>query len=101
MCSTTVLRKLLKNRMDARDTIAQAYLAVMQMWMLVVALPAFLMLPGTLFAIFMAAFWAITIAASWPLSCSRGVLNEGNDRAPVIDGFSDERWIYVNGMMCR
>jgi hypothetical protein len=100
MCSTTVLRKLFKNPLDARDTLIQSFLAIVQMWMLAVAVPAFLILPGTLFAASMSAFWLITLAITWPLSCSKMVVYN-HQRAPMTDDFSDERWIYVNGMMCR
>jgi hypothetical protein len=99
-CSTTVLRNLLKNPMDARDTLVQAFLAIMQIWVLVVAIPAFITLPGLLFAGFVNAAWLLTLAMAWPLSGSRILIHE-QEKALMTDEFSDERWIYVNGMMCR
>jgi hypothetical protein len=100
ICSTTVLRNLLKNPMDARDTLIQACLAIMQIWVLVVAIPAFITLPGLLFAGFMNAAWILTLAMTWPLSGSRILIHE-QEKAPMTDECFDERWIYVNGMMCR
>jgi hypothetical protein len=99
ICSTKVLRGLFKNPMDARDTLLQACLALMQFWALVIALPAFISLPGLLFAGFVNVFWLLTLAMTWPLSGPRVLVYE-REKAPMTDGFSDERWIYVNGMMC-
>jgi hypothetical protein len=99
-CSTTVLRNLLKDPIDARDTLMQACLAIMQIWVFVVAIPAFITLPGFLFAGFMNAAWLLTLAMTWPLSGPRILIQE-QEKAPMTNEFSDERWIYVNGMMCR
>lgn len=99
-CSTTVLRNLLKNPVDARDTLMQACLAIIQFWVLVVAIPAFIALPGLLFAGFMNTAWLLTLAMTWPLSGPRISIHE-QEKTPMTNEFSDERWIYVNGMMCR
>jgi hypothetical protein len=99
-CSTKVLRSLFKNPVDARDALLQFCLATMQMWMLLVALPAFISLPGLLFAGFVNSFWLLTLALIWPLSGPRILMTE-QEKAPMTEDFSDERWIYVNGMMCR
>lgn len=99
-CSTKVLRNLFKNPMDARDTVLLAGLGFVQIWMLVVTVPAFISLPGILFSCFMTSFWLPTLAMTWPLSGPRVLMDE-REKAPMTDGFSDERWIYVNGMSCR
>lgn len=99
-CSTEVLRSFFKNPMDARDALLQACLATMQVWALVIALPAFISLPGLLFAGLMSVFWLLTLAMTWPLTGPRVLINEG-EKTSMTDDFSDEKWIYVNGMMCR
>ncbi len=99
-CSTKVLRNLFKHPVDARDTILEAFLAIVQIWLLATALPAFVSLPGLLFAGFMNSVWLLTLAMIWPLSGPRVFVKE-REKAPMTNGFSDERWIYVNGMMCR
>jgi hypothetical protein len=98
-CSTKVL-SLLKNPADARDTILLLCLSSIQISVLLVALPAFLSLPGLLSIGFVNGFWALTFAMTWPLSGPRVLISE-REKALITDGFSDERWIYVNGMMCR
>ena len=99
-CSTKVLRSLLKNPADVRDTILQLCLASIHICVLVISVPAFLTLPGLLFTGFMNGIWALTLAMTWPLSGPR-VFTSEREKAPMTDDFSDERWIYVNGMMCR
>jgi hypothetical protein len=99
-CSTKVLRSLLKNPLDARDSFLQSCLAVMQIWALAFALLAFISFPGILFIGFMIGFWLLTLAMTWPLSGPRFLMSE-REKALMTDDFSDERWIYVNGMMCR
>jgi hypothetical protein len=97
-CSTKVLRSLFKNPMDARDTLLHVCLATMQIWALAIALPAFMSLPGLLFAGFMTVSWLLTLAMTWPLSGPRVLIDE-REKAPKTEDFSDERWIYVNGVM--
>ena len=99
-CSMNVLRSLFKNPADMRDTIFQLCLASIQVCVLVIALPAFLFLPGLLFIGLVNGFWALTLAITWPLSGPRVLISE-REKVPMTDEFSDERWIYVNGMMCR
>jgi hypothetical protein len=99
-CSANVLRSLFKNPADARDTILQLCLASIQVCVLAIALPAFLSLPGFLFIGLVNGLWALTLAMTWPLSGPRVLISE-REKAPMIGEFSDERWIYVNGMMCR
>lgn len=100
MLSKKALRNHFGKSIDARDTLIQILLAVAQVWMAAVALPAFLLLPGLMFVSCVAACWLFTTALTWPLYGSAVVMSDLKE-TPISQVLADERWIYVNGMMCR
>jgi hypothetical protein len=98
--SSKLLRNSFRSPVQARDTILQVLLAMAQSWMLVIAIPALLLLPGFISATVFGICWIVTFAITWALHGPRVVMSS-QARAPMTEDFSDERWIYVNGMMCR
>lgn len=99
-CSAKVLRSLIKDPLDARDTLLQCCIATLQIWILVIAPAAFICLPGLVFAGFFNTLWLLMLAMTWPLSGPR-IWTNGQEKAQISGDFSEERWIYVNGIMCR
>jgi hypothetical protein len=83
-----------------RDTTLQVLLAVLQLWVLVLAIPAFLLLPGILFAAMYFIGTFLNTALLWLLKGNR-VCPSSQQEFPNSDEFSDERWIFINGSMTR
>ncbi len=100
VCSQKVFWSRFGALPDARDTVLEYCLTLMHIWMVVVAVPAFLLLPGSIFLLCTGICSVVTMALTWPLQGQRIVMS-AREQDENAEDFSDERWIYVNGMMCR
>lgn len=85
-----------------RDTILQIFLFVFQACILVLAIPAFLVIPGT-FLVPIAILCHLTIfVALWPMHGSRLAYSEMDERtAAEATKHESERWVFVNGCITR
>jgi hypothetical protein len=98
--SFKLLRGLFGSRYHAIDTILQTALFTIQAMLVIYSLPMILLLPGLLSVPIIGAACLLSMALAWPMRGPRIVLTTTNP-APMTEDFSDEKWIYVNGMMCR
>ena len=83
-----------------RDIVLHALLVIVEFWGMVMIVPTFLVLPGIVFAILCvmgASFFAVI---TWPLQGSR-VVSSRKERKESQEGFSGEKWLYINGSMTR
>lgn len=76
----------------------QILLAIMEMAMLAIMAPAFLLLPGTGFALMMLSFWGAVTILSSGFNAERIIIS---DAMMVSEEFMDEKWLFVNGIMTR
>lgn len=100
MCSPKVLQNSLGATAGVRDVIIHCSLAIMQVCMVFLALPMFVLLPGFIYTACMTMCWAIMALMLQPLKGSR-IVTSSRDCLPAMrEDFSDERWIFVNSVAC-
>ncbi|KAI9744100.1 MAG: hypothetical protein M1818_002252 [Claussenomyces sp. TS43310] len=85
----------------AGETALHCSLALAQVCMLSTAVLCFFLLPGLVLATWVALCWIVTAALSWPLNGPAIVRIMPGKAAPMTEDFSDECWLYINGMMTR
>lgn len=77
------------------ETILQILLFVVESSTLVLAIPAFFLLPGLLFLLVVALAFLLVQILSYPLSGSSPIYSQAGAAAKQF--FQDERWIFLNG----
>ncbi|MCJ1467638.1 hypothetical protein MMC07_006263, partial [Pseudocyphellaria aurata] len=83
-----------------RDIVLQSWLFVLEMTALIFAIPAFLVLPGTMFLGMAAVFFTLICAVAWPMHGSKLVYSKMDEGTVTkAQQHEDERWIFVNGCM--
>lgn len=99
MMSLGMMQSTLGSWRNLRDMCLQVILTVMEMWMVVMMLPAFLAMPGLAFAVW-CCICTMTIATlSWPLKGDQVI--RCTSKGQQSDQHADERWVYINGAMTR
>jgi hypothetical protein len=85
---------------DIWDICLQGILSILEFWALIIAVPAFLYLPGIVFVPLCGVFIALVRVLSWPLNksplvrTSRGL----KDSTKV---FPEETWMFIPGSATR
>lgn len=96
-------------RVNIAEMIQHVGLALLEMYILVSAVPLWLCCPGAVFAAWLGCCSALVMGASWSLNGGRGATRGFIVRSPspAADGWmmrqdaDDERWFFVGGMGMR
>jgi hypothetical protein len=82
-----------------RDTCLQTMLCMIEMCMVVVMIPCFLMMPGMAFMCMCCMCGCAILMICWPMNGEQMMRCAG--RGQQMDQYADERWVYINGAMTR
>lgn len=81
-----------------RNMVLQSWLFILEMTILFCGVPAFLILPGTMFLGMAAVFFTLICVVAWPMHGSKLVYSEMDEGTVAkAQEHEDERWIFVNG----
>ncbi|KAH0425293.1 hypothetical protein CcaCcLH18_11039 [Colletotrichum camelliae] len=87
------------SRSHLKDIIVQLSLAIVEVGMITLALPMFMILPGILFAAWLALSMSLVLALSWLMNGSNIIVNcdeFGNSTSEAEE--DEEKWIFIGGM---
>lgn len=83
-----------------RDLILQSWLFILEMAVMFFAIPAFLILPGTMFIGVATSVYTLICIAAWPMRGSKLVYSKMDEMTMAkAQQHENERWIFVNGCM--
>lgn len=82
------------------DVILNTWLILFQSILLLVAIPAFIILPGGIFLLSAALCIVVILVTAWPMQGQRIAYSIMDERtATIAKQHGSERWIFVNGIM--
>lgn len=85
-----------------RDALLQAWLFILEILLLFLFIPAYLVLPGVLFFVVAALCILSIFLAAWPMHGPRILNSEMDDKTMALaKNHANERWVFVNGIMTR
>uniref|UniRef100_L2GA32 Uncharacterized protein n=1 Tax=Colletotrichum fructicola (strain Nara gc5) TaxID=1213859 RepID=L2GA32_COLFN len=90
------------SRSHLKDIIVQLSLAIVEVGMITLAVPMFMILPGILFAAWLALSMSLVLALSWLMNGSNIIVNcdeFGNSTSEAEE--DEEKWIFIGGMGTR
>ncbi|EQB53140.1 hypothetical protein CGLO_07170 [Colletotrichum gloeosporioides Cg-14] len=87
------------SRSHLKDIIVQLSLAIVEVGMITLAVPMFMILPGILFAAWLALSMSLVLALSWLMNGSNIIVNcdEFGNSTPEAEE-DEEKWIFIGGM---
>jgi hypothetical protein len=100
LLTRSMVRNSVKEWKDVRDIALHVILVIVELWGVVVIVPAFLVLPGILFTIVCVMGAGLVAVLTWPLHGSR-VVSSWKERKESQEEFAGEKWLYINGSMTR
>lgn len=84
-----------------KELVLQLCLGVLELGMLVLAVPLWMMLPGIVFATWLSTAFMMVWGLSWFLNGDVVVTCDGTGSWSMEPESEEERWIFVNGMGTR
>jgi hypothetical protein len=82
------------------DIVLNSWLVVFQSILLLIAIPAFIILPGGVFLLSAALCIVVILVTAWPMQGQRIAYSRMDERtAAIAKRHGSERWVFVNGIM--